>query len=120
MYVKCLTLPKKQRFLYVLSYEFLVCILSLPVINWLDLIKELYDMYLEEEETLRIVKVVDNGLDFDLDNEDSVMNRLDPIKDLYNMYSEEEEVPWIVEIVDKDLDLDSELRDRPVDLYLEL
>jgi len=50
-------------------------------------------MYLEEEETLRIVKVVDNGLDFDLDNEDSVMNRLDPIKDLYNMYSEEEEVP---------------------------
>jgi len=32
--------------------------------NRLDPIEELYDMYLEEEDTLRIVEVEDNGLDF--------------------------------------------------------
>jgi len=36
--------------------------------NQLDPIEELYDMYLKEEDTPRIVKVVDNGLDFDSDN----------------------------------------------------
>ena len=32
--------------------------------NRLDPIEELYDMYLEEEDTLRIVEIEDNGLDF--------------------------------------------------------
>ena len=32
--------------------------------NWLDPIEELYDMYLEEEDTPRIVELGDNGLDF--------------------------------------------------------
>jgi len=36
--------------------------------NWLDPIEELYDMYLEEEEPLRIVAA--DNLDFDSDNED--------------------------------------------------
>jgi len=32
--------------------------------NWLDPIEELYDMYLEEKETPRVVEVPDNGLGF--------------------------------------------------------
>ena len=32
--------------------------------NRLDPIEELYDMYSEEEDTPRIVEVVDDGLDF--------------------------------------------------------
>jgi len=32
--------------------------------NRLDPIEELYDMYSEEEDTLRIVELVDDGLDF--------------------------------------------------------
>ena len=40
------------------------------VINWLDPIEKLYDMYSEEEDTLRIVEVTDDGLDFDSDIED--------------------------------------------------
>ena len=40
------------------------------VMKQLDPIEELYDMYLEEEDTLRIVEVVDDGLDFDSDNKD--------------------------------------------------
>ena len=49
------------------------------VMNQLDPIEELYNMYLEEESTPRIVEVVDNGLDFDLDNK----NRLaDPYLEL--------------------------------------
>jgi len=32
--------------------------------NRLDFIEELYEMYSEEEDTLRIVEVEDNGLDF--------------------------------------------------------
>jgi len=32
--------------------------------NRLDPIEELYDMYSEEEDTLRIVELEDNGLDF--------------------------------------------------------
>ena len=39
------------------------------VMNWLDPIKELYDMYSEEEDTLRIIEIEDNGLDLDLDVE---------------------------------------------------
>ena len=39
------------------------------VMNQLDPIKELYDMYSEEEDTLRIVEIEDNGLDFVLDIE---------------------------------------------------
>jgi len=35
--------------------------------NRLDLIKELYDMYSEEKDTLRIVELEDDGLDFALD-----------------------------------------------------
>jgi len=41
------------------------------VMNWLNPIKELYNMYLEQENTPRIVKVADNRLDFDLDLENS-------------------------------------------------
>ena len=37
--------------------------------NRLDPIKELYDMYSEEEDTLRIVELVDDGLDFGSDIE---------------------------------------------------
>ena len=37
--------------------------------NWLDPIEKLYDMYLEEEDTPRIVELVDKGLDFDSDVE---------------------------------------------------
>ena len=32
--------------------------------NRLDPIEELYNMYSEEEDTLRIVEIEDNGLDF--------------------------------------------------------
>jgi len=46
--------------------------------NQLDPIKELYDMYSEEEDTLRIVKVGDNNLDFVLDIEGPA----DPYMDL--------------------------------------
>jgi len=38
--------------------------------NWLDPIKELYNMYSEEEDTPRIVELVDDGLDFDSDLEE--------------------------------------------------
>ena len=47
------------------------------VMNRLDPIKELYDMYSEEEDTPRIVKIEDDGLDFVSDIEglvDSHMN----------------------------------------------
>jgi len=37
--------------------------------NRLDPIEELYDMYLEEKDTPRIVELRDNGLDFVLDVE---------------------------------------------------
>jgi len=46
--------------------------------NRLDPIEELYGMYSEEEDTPRIVGVVDNGLDFDLD----VEGPADPYMDL--------------------------------------
>jgi len=39
------------------------------VMNQLDPIKELYDMYSEKENTLKIVEVGDNDLDFVLDIE---------------------------------------------------
>ena len=39
------------------------------VINRLDPIEELYDMYSEKEDTPRIVEVADDGLDFDSDVE---------------------------------------------------
>jgi len=32
------------------------------VTNWLDSIEELYEMYLEEEDTLRIVEIEDDGV----------------------------------------------------------
>ena len=37
--------------------------------NWLDPIEELYDMYSEEEDTLRIVELKDKDKDLDLDIE---------------------------------------------------
>jgi len=37
--------------------------------NRLDPIKELYDMYLEEEDTLRIIEIKDDGLDLVSDAE---------------------------------------------------
>jgi len=46
--------------------------------NWLDPIEELYDMYSEEEDTPKIVEVVDDGLDFDSDIEGPA----DPYMDL--------------------------------------
>jgi len=46
--------------------------------NRLDPIEELYEMYSEEENTLRIVEVVNNGLDFDSDIE----GLADPYMDL--------------------------------------
>ena len=46
--------------------------------NQLDPIKELYDMYLEEEDTPRIVEVEDNGLRLDSD----VEGPADPYMDL--------------------------------------
>ena len=48
------------------------------VMNRLDPIEELYDMYLEEEDTPRVVELVDNGLDFDSDIEGPA----DPYMDL--------------------------------------
>ena len=48
------------------------------VMNWLDPIEELYDVYSEEEDTPRIVELVDNGLNFDLD----VEGPADPYMDL--------------------------------------
>jgi len=36
----------------------------------LDPIEELYDMYLEEEDSPKIVEILDNGLDMDLDLKD--------------------------------------------------
>ena len=46
--------------------------------NQLDPIEELYDMYSEEEDTPRIVEVVDDGLNFDSD----VKGLADPYMDL--------------------------------------
>jgi len=46
--------------------------------NRLDPIEELYDMYLEEEDTPRIVELVDSELDFDSD----VKGPADPYMDL--------------------------------------
>ena len=48
------------------------------VMNRLDPIKELYEMYSEEEDTPRIVEIEDNGLDFVLDKEGPA----DPYMDL--------------------------------------
>jgi len=48
------------------------------VMNRLDPIEELYDMYSEEEDTPRIVEVVDDGLNFGLD----VEGPADPYMDL--------------------------------------
>jgi len=46
--------------------------------NRLDPIEELYDMYLEEEDTLRIIEIKDDGLDFVSD----VEGPADPYMDL--------------------------------------
>jgi len=46
--------------------------------NQLDPIKELYDMYLEKEDTPRIVEIEDDGLDFVSD----VEGPADPYMDL--------------------------------------
>jgi len=48
------------------------------VMNQLDPIKELYDMYLEEEDTPRIIEIKDDRLDLDLDIEGPA----DPYMDL--------------------------------------
>ena len=49
------------------------------VMNQLDPVEELYNMYLEEEDTLKIVEVVEDGLDFNSDLEDGP---LDPYLEL--------------------------------------
>ena len=51
---------------------------ALFVMNQLDPIEELYNMYSEEEDTPRIVEVVDDELDFDSD----VEGPADPYMDL--------------------------------------
>jgi len=38
--------------------------------KWLDPIEELYDLYLEEEDSPRVVEVALEGLDLELDLED--------------------------------------------------
>jgi len=55
----------------------LICTPSL-VMNRLDPIEELYDMYLEEKDTLRIIEIENNRLDLDLD----VEGPADPYMDL--------------------------------------
>ena len=52
--------------------------LKLGVMNQLDPIEELYDMYSEEEDTLRIVELEDDRLDFVSD----VEGLADPYMDL--------------------------------------
>ena len=52
--------------------------LKMVVMNRLDSIEELYEMYSEEEDTPRIVEVEDDGLDFLLD----VDRPADPYMDL--------------------------------------
>ena len=42
--------------------------------NWLDPIKELYNMYSKEEDTPNIVKVVDNKLEVDSNLENRPVN----------------------------------------------
>ena len=49
------------------------------VMNQLDPVEELYNMYLEEEDTLKIVEVVEDGLDF---NSDLEGGPLDPYLEL--------------------------------------
>ena len=51
---------------------------SIPVMNRLDPIEELYDMYSEKENTPRIVELVNDGLDFVSDTEGPT----DPYTDL--------------------------------------
>ena len=46
------------------------CHNSLLVMKQLDSIEELYNMYSEEENTPRIIEVVENKLDLDFDLED--------------------------------------------------
>jgi len=78
--------------------------------NQLDPIEELYDMYLEEEDTPRIVELKDNDLDFVSDiNGPAVINRLDPIEEVYNMYSEEEDTSRILKVGGDDLDFVSDI-----------
>jgi len=50
----------------------------MAVINRLDPTEELYDMYSEEEDTLRIIEIEDDGLDFVSDLE----GLADPYMDL--------------------------------------
>jgi len=42
--------------------------------NHLDPIEELYDMYLKKEKTLRIIELIGNHLDLDLDLGDGLAN----------------------------------------------
>jgi len=46
--------------------------LSTSVITQLDPIEELYNMYLDKEEALRIVEIVGDDLDFNLDTEEEL------------------------------------------------
>ena len=64
--------------LYLLTLNLLCIPFLLLVINWLDPIEELYDIYSEEEDTLRIVEIEDDGLDFVSD----VEGPADPYMDL--------------------------------------
>ena len=46
-----------------------ILLLEHDVMNWLDPIEELYEMYSEEEDTPRIVEIEDDGLDSVSDTE---------------------------------------------------
>jgi len=41
----------------------------MSVIKWLDPIEELYDLYLEEKDSPKIVEVMDDDMDLALDTE---------------------------------------------------
>ena len=79
--------------------------------KWLDPIEELYNLYLEKEDSSKIVELIDDG---------TVMNQPDPIEELYDMYLEEEDTLRIVEVAVDDLDLESDIENGLADLYLEL
>ena len=52
----------------------LYCLLSSYVINALDLIEELYDLYSDKKKTPQITEIVDEGLREELDLKDRLVD----------------------------------------------
>jgi len=52
----------------------LYCLLSLYVINALDLIEKLYDLYSDKKKTPQITEIVDEGLREELDLKDRLVD----------------------------------------------